>query len=77
MPNLSKVNGPNFEMHRGYRITLKDGEFDALTLLDHGQVGHDEQGEEFLESASMAAKRAFREHFSRKEPMEIDEDRRK
>ncbi|MGO8918231.1 MAG: hypothetical protein ACLQJR_20210 [Stellaceae bacterium] len=63
---------------RGSRISLNDGEFEALTLLvEHGQAAHEEQGEEFQEHASAAAKRAFREHFSRKEPMEIDEDRRR
>jgi hypothetical protein len=64
-------------LKRGYRIGLNDGEFEALALLvEHGIEARDEQGDEFLEAASSAAKRAFKGRFAHGEPMEIDEDRR-
>jgi hypothetical protein len=65
-------------LKRGYRISLNDGEFDALSLLvQYGLEAREEQGEEFLEAASAAAKRAFNGRFALREPMEVDEDRRR
>jgi hypothetical protein len=64
-------------LKRGYRISLNDGEFDALSLLvQYGLEACDEQGDEFLTAASAAAKRAFKGRFALREPMEVDEDRR-
>ncbi len=67
-------------LKRGYRISLNDGEFDALSLLvQYGLEARDEQGEEFFEAeaAAAAAKRAFKGRFALREPMEVDEDRRR
>jgi hypothetical protein len=65
-------------LKRGYRIGLNDGEFEALLLLiDHGINARVEQGDEFLASASPAAKRAFKGRFAMREPLDVDEDRRR
>ena len=82
---LSPVDGAVYSLarkitrlKRGYRISLNDGEFDALSLLvQYGPEAREEQGEEFLEAASAAAKRAFNGRFALREPMEVDEDRRR
>jgi hypothetical protein len=64
-------------LKRGYRISLSDGEFDALSLLvQYGLEARDEQGDEFWAAASAAAKRAFKGRFALREPMDVDEDRR-
>ncbi len=65
-------------LKRGYRISLSDGEFEALSLLvDHGVSASVEEGDEFLATASPAAKRAFKGRFALREPMEVDENRRR
>lgn len=64
-------------LKRGHRISLSDGEFEALSLLvEYGMEAHKERSDEFLEFASPATKRAFKGRFAFGEPMEIDEDRR-
>jgi hypothetical protein len=65
-------------LRRGYRISLNDGEFEALSLLvDHGMQAYAEQGDEFLAGESPAAKRAFKGRFALNEPWLVDEDRRR
>ena len=65
-------------LKRGYRISLSDGEFEALSLLvDHGVSASVGEGDEFLATASPAAKRAFKGRFALREPTEVDEDRRR
>jgi hypothetical protein len=65
-------------LKRDYRISLNDGEFEALSLLvDRGMNARVEQGDEFLASASPAAKRAFKGRFALRAPLEVDEDRRR
>jgi hypothetical protein len=65
-------------LNRGYRISLNDGEFEALSLLvEEGIEAYQEQGDEFLAVASGSAKRAFKGRFALSEPMEVDEDRRR
>jgi hypothetical protein len=65
-------------LQRGYRINLSDGEFSALSLLvEYGVEARAEQGDEFLAAASAAAKRAFKGRFALREPLEVDEDRRR
>jgi hypothetical protein len=65
-------------LNRGYRISLNDGEFEALSLLvEEGIEAYQEQGDEFLAVASASAKRAFKGRFALSEPMEVDEDRRR
>ena len=65
-------------LRRGYRISLNDGEFEALSLLvDHGIEAYAEQGDEFLAGESRAAKRAFNGRFALNEPLLVDEDRRR
>ena len=65
-------------LRRGYRISLNDGEFEALSLLvDYGMEAYAEQGDEFLVGESRAAKRAFKGRFALKEPLLFDEDRRR
>ncbi|MGO8914450.1 MAG: hypothetical protein ACLQJR_00920 [Stellaceae bacterium] len=64
-------------LKRGYRISLSDGEFEALSLLvEYGTEADEEQRDEFLALASSGAKRALKGRFALREPMEIDEDRR-
>jgi hypothetical protein len=65
-------------LKRGYRISLNDGEFEALSLLvEHGKDVQQEEGGAFLAHVSPAAKRAFKGRFALREPMEVDEDRRR
>jgi hypothetical protein len=67
------------QLRRGFRISLSDGEFEALSLLvERGVEARQVQGdEEFLAHESPAARRAFHQRFARPEPLEIDEDRRR
>lgn len=80
-PSSAEAYSPSMKiirLKRGYRISLSDGEFEALSLLvEHGTEVHQEQGDEFLAHVSPAAKHAFRGCFALGEPMEIDEDRRR
>jgi hypothetical protein len=64
-------------LKRGYRISLSDSEFEALSLLvEYGAEADEEQRDQFLALASPGAKRALKGRFALREPMEIDEDRR-
>ncbi len=82
---LSPVAGADYSsgmkitrLKRGYRISVNDVEFDALSLLiEYGMEAYAEQGDEFLAAASTAAKRAFKGRFAFREPLEVDEDRRR
>ena len=61
-----------------YRVSLSDGEFEALSLLvERGMEAREEQGDDLLAAASAATKRAFKGRFAMREPMEVDEDRRR
>ena len=65
-------------LKRGYRISLSDGEFGALSLLvEYAIERREEQGDDFFAAASTATKRAFKGRFAVREPMEVDEDRRR
>ena len=73
-PTIKKI----IRLKRGYRISLSDGEFGALSLLvEYAMEAREEQGDDLLAAASAATKRALKGRFAMREPMEIDEDRRR